>query len=467
MAETLEKNELKPTVSVRVSDDEMTAYIFLAFPALGQVTAMDQVEAALEKSRVTVGIRWDDIKKLVLEQKYGREITAAEGQAAVDGMDGYFEYLFPVNTNTRPRILSDGSVDYSSLGEVAVVEQGTEIVLYHPPVKGVNGFNVRGRTIAGRNGRELQPLKGKGFLLSEDKTSYVAAITGKVEYDGDNRRLMVSNLFVVNGDVSHVTGNVQFAGDIHIKGNIVTGMFVKAYGHIIVDGCVEAAHLIAGKDVTLKNGMQGSGKGIIEAGGNVFGKFFEQATIRAKGSVNANAIMNCDILAGECVLVSGKLGIIVGGTVSAVKEVEATLIGNMNEIKTKVIAGVDGDLFIQLSKLQEEITAASDELQKYKEGIQRLDEIIKKTKRADLNEKKMQLLRAKIEKDSNLAGMQTQKAEILEKMEKSTYSRIIVRKTIHPGVMLNINGVCNLLTTQNYNVTYTKKGAELAFVPNI
>lgn len=467
MEETTVKKAEKNPVLITISDDEMSAFLSLSLPAEGQEYTYKDVEEALEKNRITVGVRTDALEMLVREKSYCQEILAAEGIPPVNGKDGYFSFSFPTNFDNKPKILEDGSVDYNCLGEVAVVEQDSEIARYIPAIPGSNGLTVRGKVLIGQRGRELQPMKGKGFFLSEDKSVYFAAITGKAEYIEDNRRLMVSGLYVVNGDVSHATGNIQFAGDIHIKGNVVTGTFVKAYGHITVDGCVEAAHLIAGKDVTLKNGMQGGGKGLIEAAGNVSGKFFEQTVIRAKGYVHANAILNCDIISEDTVLVMGKKGIIVGGSVSAIREIEATMIGNLAEIRTKVTVGVGSDLYADLGTTSETMLKITEELRKIAEGIEKLDGLLAKDPRKELNEKKMQLLRAKIERDSNLATLESKKQELLKKMGKAASSKIIVRKSIYSGVLISINGISNLLTSQNYNSTYVKKGAELTFIPNI
>ena len=66
--------------------------------------------------------------------------------------------------------------------------------------------------------------------------------------------------------------------DIRIRGNVLSGMKVTSEkGSIIVDGYVEAATLIAGKDVILKNGMQGKWQGkVCRQREDVSGKFFEQ-----------------------------------------------------------------------------------------------------------------------------------------------------------------------------------------------
>ena len=85
--------------------------------------------------------------------------------------------------------------------------------------------------------------------------------------------ILVENELVIDGDASLSTGDIIFSDDIHIKGNVLTGVMIHSVkGSIIVDGFVEACSLEAGTEVVLKNGMQGNGKGKIVAGGNVSGR---------------------------------------------------------------------------------------------------------------------------------------------------------------------------------------------------
>lgn len=74
---------------------------------------------------------------------------------------------------------------------------------------------------------------------------------------------------------------------------------MKAAGDIIADGFIESAQLEAGGDIILKEGTNAGGRGLLKAGGNVMGKFFENATIEAAGSVKANYCLNSNIVAGR------------------------------------------------------------------------------------------------------------------------------------------------------------------------
>lgn len=459
------ENKEEQKIVVWVSPDGLSAFIKIELPNNEQ-DLKEEIKKELEEKQVVYGIDWNLIDSIVKEKRYFQEFQIAKGVESQSGEDGYYEYLFDRDIDVRPRILKDGSVDYKSMGEVPIVKENQELARYHPATEGKNGKSVRGEEIIGRKGKDLQALKGKGFTVSEDKTLYRAAITGKVTAQA--RILRVSSLLEINGDVSISTGGVNFAGDVLIRGNVLSGTEVTVQGDIEVNGCVEAATLIAGKNVVLKNGMQGNGKGIIRAGGNVSGKFFEQVSIEAKGNVSANAIMNCDIQCGDTIQVAGRFGIIVGGKVSALREIEATIIGNMAGTKTSLETGTKEDLFMKMQQLERQCNEISIETAKYSSALKKITEIIEKQGMApDLQRNKISIMRKKIEKEAILSDLENQKAELAEKMGKCSNARIIVAKSIYPGVILTINGITERIKTENYNSTYQKKGYEIGFTSNI
>lgn len=448
------EQEKEKMIEVSVSQDGLEAFLKVS-PEHGETVTEKQLEEALLEHQIRYGIDYEVLKSIVEQKRFFMELQVAKGLAPVDGKDGYYEYLFETDVDVRPKILKDGSVDYKSMGEVPVVEENQELVRYHSATLPVSGKNVYGSEIAGRKGRDLLRLKGRGFLLSEDKKVYRAALTGKATIKGND--LTVSSVLVIDNDVSTSSGGVHFAGDIVIKGNVLTGAEVWAKGNIEVDGCVEAAVLTAGKNVVLKNGMQGNGKGIIKAGKNVSGKFFEQVTIEAKENVSANAAMNCNITCGDAVNIAGRFGIIVGGKVQALREIEATIIGNMSETRTVLEVGTAEDLYGRLGHLGEKIRQAELELLKLKGAMEKTEP----------QNDKMKNMRIKIEREAELAELGKEKQEVLDKMAKASNAKIIVLKSIYPGTRLTINGIVEKIQTENYNVTYQKQGLEIGFVANI
>lgn len=461
MSINLENNKSK----VRISSTKTEAYLTLCPPEEGEHYQVSDLEDILKVSNVVEGIDRSILQKMIDEQKYYQEERVAQTKEAVDGVPGKYVFLFNTQVDRRPRILPDGSVDYSSIREVETVSEGDEIVQYIPATKGEEGKDVYGNVLTARPGKELPQLKGKGFLLSEDKRSYTAAVTGKITYQSE--RLIITNLLEIEDDVTHVTGNIDFAGDLVIKGSITTGMTVKATGNITVNGHVEGAILYSGRDIILKNGMQGGGKGEIHCKGNVSGKFFEQTDIEAGGNINANAILNCVIVAEGQIKVSGKLGVIVGGRTHAVKGISATTVGNMSEVKMELIVGVDSEVYVKIGELEEKIRPLMEEKKKIETGIAQIDRVLKTQQKPDLQMKKMQLLRTKISRESEIKTLTEQKQRYERWIEDAKDARLTVQKSIYRGSKLIINGVQRMIESENYNVTYCRRGGEVEFYSNV
>ena len=216
----------------------------------------------------------------------------------------------------------------------------------------------------------------------------------------------------------------------------------------MVDGFVEGADLQANRDITLKNGMQGNGKGFIRAKGNVSAKFFEQCTICADGCVNANAIMNCQIEAGEDVVVSGRFGSIIGGHISAQRQIKATNIGNVAEVENQVEAGVAENLVTKMNLLTERIA----------QGIERIDTLMEQTKNAVLMEKKRVLMRGKIEKDTEISELEKKIQATVLAMEKANVAKVTVDRYVHPGTCISVNGMKTQVQELEQHVEYARRG---------
>lgn len=93
--------------------------------------------------------------------------------------------------------------------------------------------------IKGKDGKPPHIPAGKNTVLSEDKTKLLADIDGEVVYEGN--KFNVKNLLTINHDVDNSIGNIDFTGDILIKGDVREGYSVKAEGDVTIFGTVEGA----------------------------------------------------------------------------------------------------------------------------------------------------------------------------------------------------------------------------------
>lgn len=444
-------------VCVNIDGMLLSASLCINVADENEVFTVEELTDILNRAEVVYGIQEDILKKVVDNKLYGMETVVARGKPAGESKDGWFEFYFDTDPVIKPKILADGSVDYTTYGEVPSVEEGAVLAKYHPAVTGEDGISIRNTVIVAKPGRNLAQLRGRNFTLSEDKLTYKAAVAGKATYV--NERLQISEFLEVAEDVSNLTGDIHFRGDIMIRGSVLTGCKVESdKGNIFVDGFVEGATLIAGKDVTLKNGMQGNGKGVIQAGGNISAKFLEQVVLDAKGTVTANAIMNCEVHAGEDVLVSGRLGIIIGGSIQAERRVESTIIGNMAEKKTVVEAGPPDNVLVLLTQSEKTLDALENEVEKISNGIAKIDSILEQGPNQALQAKKLQLLRVKIERDARVNELHAKREELLVQMEKSNNARICVNRVIYPGTRLTVCGNMVDVKEEEHCVEYMKRG---------
>ena len=150
---------LNESAKLTVSSDKMLAYISLMPWMDEEKPDVRDLTDFLEDQKITEGIQKDNIKKMLEEKIFYQNVLVARGTEKQDGENGWIEYLVDVSEKgNKPKILSDGSVDYRSIGDIEVVEAGTEIARYHPATPGVNGVTVDGEVTKAKPGKQLYKL---------------------------------------------------------------------------------------------------------------------------------------------------------------------------------------------------------------------------------------------------------------------------------------------------------------------
>lgn len=450
------------TPKVRISYDEMEAYLLLPTPINGEKYTLSEVKDKLGMAGVKVGINEARISAMLREGIYEYECLIAEGIPVVNGVDAYYEYSFDTNFNKKPSHREDGSVDYWSIHSFELVEEGQVIATYTPPVEGSNGMTVKGKLLSAKKARSLPPLTGKGFTRSADNKTYTSDMTGKIEIQGN--RILISAVHEVQGDVGLKTGNIDFRGDVIIHGNVPNGAVVKATGTITIDGTVEGAILDANKDIIIRGGMLGGNKGLIRTKGDVSAKFLEYTTVKAEGDVVAGSLMNCDVTANGKVFLKGKHASIVGGVIHAATGVEAYNFGNEYGVKTEIYTGVNMEVKKQLTYHEDCIKEAQDIIDKINMGLKQLDDLAKTGVDMKNDPRKASLLRTKIVKQADLAAHIQQLNYMSDIVDNAHGACVKVIQHIHNGVTIGINdAVVHVKEYQNSVVFYERDSKIVMF----
>ncbi len=422
--------------AISFSPDGMTAYLRLPEPEMGMQYRLDDIQAALLDGGVKKGIDRKAIQNMIQSRVYGRAVAVAAGKAPQDGKDGYFEYMFESQLDGKPRINEDGTVSYT-IKLFEMVTEGQVIAQYHPAIQGEDGYTVKDAPVRARVGRELPPLRGRGFECKADGVTYVATITGKI--DKINDKINILPVYEVNGDVDANTGNIEFRGDVIIHGS-VDDVEIRATGTVTIDGVVQGASIFANKDIVLAGGVLGNGKSVIDAKGNISAKFFEFATVRCKGDITADIFLNSNVYCEGNAFVMSKKGCIVGGSVHAVSGIEANSIGNNAEIRTHVLVGNGGEVRMKIEELNNSIKAATANINKAETILQKFQEYEEKTGQSCKDDpRRVQLVRIRVRDMARKAADEDALKKLRLMLESAKGANIKVRKKVFPGVYVSID----------------------------
>lgn len=344
-----------------IRPDKMQAYArFYAASEGGEDMTAPEMISDLELRGIKCGILVDAIKGFFKRKEYCEDILVAEGKAPVQGKNAYIEYKFNTDKKAKPTLNNDGSVDFFHLNILNHCDKGEVLAVLHPEEPGTPGMNLLGEVIQPAEVKKATLKYGRNIDLSEDKMTLTARVSGHVELV-DGAVFVSDELTVENVDTS--TGNIDYEGNVQINGNVATNFKVKAKGDIVVKGVVEGAVLEAGGNIVIARGMNGMGRGILKAGGNIISKFLENVTAQAKGYVASESILHSRVTAGGEVNVDGRRGFITGGKVCATGNVNVKTLGSNMGADTVVEVGADPGMKERISELQKQIAEDTKLLQ--------------------------------------------------------------------------------------------------------
>lgn len=453
---------LKP--QVRIKYDDMEAYMSLPEPGEGEEYKVPLLMQALAEAGVHAGIDQESLLKLIDDKVYDEERLVASGTAAVNGIDGYYEYNFDTTVDKKPKVLPDGSVDYWSVHSIEEVVEGQVIATYHPAIPGKDGVNVKGQVLQAKRARDQQALKGKGFVKGDDNLTYVASIDGKIEMQND--RIVIQQIHEVSGDVDLSTGNIDFRGDVVVHGNVSGGITIKATGTITIDGMVEGCVLDAGKDIILRNGMQGGNKALVRTKGNVTARFFEFTRIECDGMLQTDVLLDCRVRCKSRIIVNGKKGKIIGGDVRAVEGMEVYCLGNDAEKKTEITVGAETDIRSKLHALEMTMKERKENLERIEEGLAKFAALEEAQGVSYANDpRRMSLLRVKIKDTATLANDEVEAKKMRNLIERGKGATVIVTHKIYPGVMIYIDDMRFQVNNYAQEIEFYKRADKIATRP--
>lgn len=447
-------------IDFRISDDDMNAYLTLVTKPNNNgeevIFDLNEICEYVEMMGVTKGLKKYIVEEMIKKKIYNKEVCIAMGLPPSDGQDGRYEFKINLNPSKKPKILEDGTVDYLNLDLIPSVGKGEVVAEYIPKTDGAPGYDIKGNKLPEKISKDLPPLTGKGFEISQGGLLYIALQDGKVEVNGN--KLIISDLYTIRGDVDISTGNINYHGDLEIYGSIRSGMTVKVTGNITVNGTVEAATLEATKDILIKGGVIGGDRAYINAGGCLVAKFIDRAHVIAGDTVHSGTIHSSYVIANKQIVIDGKKGHIIGGRLKATNFISATNIGSLAEVRTEIEVGIDRNVYERQVYLVNESKRIKEDIDKIEKVIFLLDQ---KNDGEHTDSVKRKLIRSKIEKLSMFNRNKEEIEEIVERIGMSQDAKVEVKNFIYPGATIMIDSYRLSITEENKNVVFLRRGEKI------
>ena len=448
---------------VRVSEDGMQAICRFIPPSTGgRVMHKEDLLKDLEFNGIKFGIIEAEVDRYISNKEYCTDYVMARGKDVVEGHDAQIIYKFNTDLQAKPKENEDGTVDFYDLDIIASVSAGDELAELIKEDEGTPGVDVKGRLIRPKKVDRFVFRYGKDISVSENGLHLISDISGHASLE-DGDKVTVSNIFIVKNDVDISTGDINYDGNVEVKGNVINGFKITATGDVIIGGTAEGVEITAGGQIILKRGIRGMGKGILKSGGNIVAKFLENTVVKSGGYVMADAIIHSDVSSKGDVIVNSKKGYVNGGTIRSETLIRVKNAGSEMGTKTNMEVGVDPSLLVKYKALQNKI----------EETVQRMDVSSKSielyTRKLHNGEKlsperlsQFKILAMEYKQDSeNIVTMQEEFTRLHEEIEKQDGGVIEVGNMVYPGVKIVVVDAVLYIREVVKNVRFVRDGADV------
>lgn len=256
-------------------------------------------------------------------------VIIAKGCPAIDGDDESFKLtpeLQAIYEMSRRRVLTVEQapspedkeaepLDHRQRSKFMIVQLGQPIGKISPETDGVDGIDVCGNIIPAKPGISTNFKADLNSVESHADGTVYAKVAGRLLLAHDS--VSISPTLELTGYVDFSTGNIDFPGNVSVLQGVRDGFLLQSGKTITVSGLVEAAELVAGRDISLKIGIAGRGKGSIFAGRDVQSTYLDACECRVgRDLIIENDINDCkvvvtrNVLSPSATLIGGELAVL-------------------------------------------------------------------------------------------------------------------------------------------------------------
>ncbi|MDP8245621.1 MAG: FapA family protein [Candidatus Hinthialibacter antarcticus] len=452
-------NNKDAAITISVDENGMRALLSIEPPqGLGRGAYFQDIENRLSKLKVVRGIDRVRIREAIKQAneqlKPVQQWQIARGKPARHGKNGSIEWICkPTLGKKFFSIGEDGGINFYNLQKFSQVPAGEHLVSVQFPTQGMNGFDIHGHLLEGKAGKAANLEPGEGIRVDNDGKDWFSTLAGRYRFENDV--LSVSEVLEIDGDVDFSVGNIDFRGDVVIRGSVLDDFKVKASGSVTVVGAVEAAEISAGKDVEIKKGIFGKEQGTVSAQRDVIAGFLQNADIRAGRDVAVGTqILNSQVMAARNIELRSGKGAVVGGRCVAGHTIVSRIVGAEYGTRTEIEVGIDFAVMEVMATMSQKMKNNTELLKQLNEAIRSYQDLDERL--LDRAQEKCNLLEQKIK-------TQREAYQALAKKLHCTKNPSVIAGIIYPDVFVRMHDARYKFRTPQHTcvVTYDEKDEKI------
>jgi len=240
-----------------ISPDRTSAH-FLNLPQSrnAKYPNLEQMQDLLNRAGIVYGYdaeRWSNTLR-ALEAGGAREflLPVATGTSPRQAADAEFEWVVQTESYAPGKILDDGSIDFRDRNLASLVGEGDLLGRLVPSVLGTTGRDIFGEELVPPPPAGIEVVTGAYVCTKPEESgsmAFFSEVGGGISTSSSTARIgsrwqkriniAVYPVATIEGNVDYESGNIDFNGDVVIKGSVQSQFIVKATGTVTIGGYVE------------------------------------------------------------------------------------------------------------------------------------------------------------------------------------------------------------------------------------
>ncbi|WP_290766941.1 FapA family protein [Halanaerobium sp.] len=206
-----------------------------------------EIRSLLQEKSVSYGIKEEVIKDIVSSREYNDSYLVAEGKQAESGKDA--EIITTEKYKERKNKI---------FNEINSVEKGDTICYKKSLKKGNPGINVFGEEIKPAAVKDIELRAGENVRLIKNKAVAEKGGQPKIVKKNNTALVKVVEQYVINNDIDKNTGDINYDGDLLVKGNVQDYFNVSVGQDLKVSGNVANAEVLTRGSLFVNKNIIGS-----------------------------------------------------------------------------------------------------------------------------------------------------------------------------------------------------------------